>query len=317
MSKQEMQKESNFVSAVVYLHQATDDVENFLSTVYQTLTDHFKHFEILCVDDGCAPAMLEKVKTLADQMLNMEMTIVHMGRYQGLEKAMIAGMNFAIGDYVFEFDVPCADYDTKLIMDVYQKALSGYDIVSAVPLRKESRDSKMFYRLFNRYSDLAYPLCTETFRIISRRAINRIYDINKKIVFRRVAYASSGLKCAKVEYSPKETKTPIRMHEERLNRWNTGIDVLVLFSNAAFNFSLACSLIFSGFALLVALYTVFIFVVGRPIEGWTTTMLLISIAFFGLFAILSCLIKYLSLIIKLQVSRKEYIFESVEKVSKQ
>lgn len=67
-------------------------------------------------------------------------------------------------------------------------------------------------------------------------------------------------------------------------------------------------------AALTGVYTVTVFIVGNPVEGWTTTMLFIAVAFFGLFGILTVVVKYLQMLIELVFKRKKYVFESVEKV---
>lgn len=316
MNENERQKESNFVSAIIYLHSDSGHVKSFLEMVHDTLNNNFKHFEMICIDDCCAPDVVESVKVFGEQKNGMEMTMIHTGKYQGLEKAMIAGINFSIGDYVFEFDTVYADFEPQIIMDVYRKALGGNDIVSASSSYGARGLSKLFYRIFNQHSNISYPIYTECFRVVSRRAINRINDLNKKIIYRKVAYASSGLKNDRIVFTPKNASVVACSKAENRERWNVGVDALVLFTNIVFNFSLSCSILLSIFSLCVIIYTIGVFILGRPMEGWTTTMLLISVAFLGLFVVLTCLTKYLSLIIRLQVSRKEYTFESVEKVSK-
>lgn len=315
MNNSQFQKESNFVSAIIYLHDKGGNVEHFLDMVYNVLDSYFDHYELICVDDCCDNDTVNLVRNFSRKMEKAAMTVVHTGRYQGLERAMIAGMSYAIGDYVFEFDSTAQSYEPYLILDIYQKALEGNDIVSAVPTSCSKGLSQAFYSLINRYGDLPVMLSEESVRVISRRAINRVYDVNKKILFRKIAYASSGLRSAKVFFNPKFPREKASNKEEIRNRWNTGIDAIVLYTDVAFKFSAVCSMLFAAFSLCVALYTVGVFVLGRPIEGWTTTMLLISLAFLGLFVILTCMVKYLSLIIKLQVLRKEYTIESIEKVS--
>ena len=50
--------------------------------------------------------------------------------------------------------------------------------------------------------------------------------------------------------------------------------------------------------------------------GWTTTVLFLSVVFFGLFGVLTVIVKYLQLIVELVFKRKRYTFESIEKVTK-
>ena len=66
--------------------------------------------------------------------------------------------------------------------------------------------------------------------------------------------------------------------------------------------------------LLVFVYAVIVFLVGHPVEGWTTTMLFMGLSFFGIFAIMAVILKYLSLITNLVFKKQEYVFESIEKL---
>ena len=68
--------------------------------------------------------------------------------------------------------------------------------------------------------------------------------------------------------------------------------------------------------VLVGIYTIFVFVSQQPVAGWTTTMLFLSVAFLGVFAILAVIIKYLSIIVDLIFKKQKYMIESIEKITK-
>ena len=79
-----------------------------------------------------------------------------------------------------------------------------------------------------------------------------------------------------------------------------------------------CSVLFSLVMALIAAgsgaYAVFVYCSGRPVAGWTTTMLILSGGFLGGFVLLTVLIKYVSMILKLLSNRQKYLVESVEKL---
>lgn len=68
-------------------------------------------------------------------------------------------------------------------------------------------------------------------------------------------------------------------------------------------------------AFLEIIYTVVIFYAGQPVEGWTTTMFVLTIGLFGLFTLQAIIIKYLSLILELIFQKTKYRIESVQKLS--
>ena len=160
-----------------------------------------------------------------------------------------------------------------------------------------------------------YKIDTDTFRILSRRAINRIHSMNKTIPYRKAIYANCGLKMSTIYYdaiSSKKTKLNKRQKKEREKN---AIDSLILFTDVSYKFSIVMSVIMMLVTAIVAIYAICIFLSSNPMEGWTTTMLFLSFGFFGIFAILAIVIKYLSIIVNLIFKKSKYIVESIDKIN--
>ena len=308
-------KEKNFISAVVYVHNNEKDIQTFLSNIYGVFSENFINFEIICVSDASTDRSADKIKTACESFSGAPLSIINMGHYHGLELSMNAGVDLAIGDFVFEFDTITMDYDIDLIMDVYNHSLTGFDIVGAAPKTQIAGSSKLFYRLFNRYFNGPGKLRTERFRILSRRAINRVHSISKTMPYRKAIYAGCGLAQATLEYD----NTPLKKHQSRDEhriRQSVAIDSLMLFTDVAFKFSITMAFLMIGFTVFMAVYALVYYLLGNPIEGWTTTVLFIAFGFFGVFSILAIIIKYLSLILDLNFKKERYFIMSIEKISK-
>ena len=71
----------------------------------------------------------EIVKKLSSLAVTTSLSLLNMSYFQGRETAMNAGLDMTIGDFVFEFDSTFVDYTDQEIMDIYDQALSGFDIV--------------------------------------------------------------------------------------------------------------------------------------------------------------------------------------------
>ena len=56
---------------------------------------------------------------------------------------------------------------------------------------------------------------------------------------------------------------------------------------------------------------------GKPIEGWTTTMLVLTLGFFGVFLILAVVLRYLTLLVDLVFKHQRYLVEGIEKIQKE
>ncbi len=309
-------KEKNFVSAVIYVHNAENRIEEFLRAIVKVMEAYFEHSEIICVNDSSDDNSVGKIKEICLEVLSTSVSIVNMSFFHGLELAMDAGMDLAIGDFVFEFDNTNLDFDPEEIMTIYRHSLTGYDIVSASPNRKERLSSRLFYKAFDRFSDFSYNMATESFRILSRRVINRIGSMNKTIPYRKAIYAGSGLRTATIKYDAKSNYSKLVDSKEKKYRSSLATDTLILFTDLGYRFSFGMTSIMMLISVFMILYTVVVFLIGNPIEGWTTTVLFLSVAFLGLFVILTIVVKYLQIIVDMVFKRKHYNFESIEKITK-
>ena len=157
-------KQKNFISAVVYVYNAANNIDFFLKTLINVLDSNFDKFEIICVNDASSDGSKEIIKKFGRTSDNCMLSILNMSYHQGLEMAMHAGADLAIGDFVFEFDRLAQDYDPSLIMQVYCRSLEGYDIVSCGKGHARA-SSGLFYSVFNRHSGMQYMLKSETFQI--------------------------------------------------------------------------------------------------------------------------------------------------------
>lgn len=311
-------KEKNFMSAVIYVYNAQDRIEKFLEMLLKVLKDNFEHSEIICVNDCSKDGSVEKIKQVCRKVEDINVSILNMSYFHGMELAMNAGMELAIGDFVFEFDVTESDFDAKEIMKIYKRSLEGYDIVSAVPEKNEKFASRCFYKIFEWFADMPFRLHTESFRVLSRRGINRINSMNKTVLYRKAVYANCGLKTDSVIYKSNHmVKSDGKTDRwEKKYRMRLAVDAIILFTEAGCCFSIGMTMLMMIVSVFMTVYLIVTYLASHPVAGWTTTILFLSVVFFGLFGILTVIVKYLQLIVELIFKRKRYTFENIEKVTK-
>lgn len=309
-------KEKNFISAVVYVHNAEDNIAVFLKTVAAILYENFEHAEIICVDDASEDDSVAEMKKAAHELKNVVISIVHMSSFHGLELTMAAGTDLAIGDFVLEFDTPEMNYKPSEIMRIYRKSLEGYDVVAASSDKKQKPSSELFYSVFERYSHPSYRMYTESFRILSRRAVNRISSMSKFVPYRKTAYAACGLEMTRIIYhaGQPESRSNADVQELKYKR-GLAIDILLMFTDAGYRFSVAMTVLMMMITVFMTVYVCAAYIFSSPSEGWTTTLLFLSAAFFGLFGILTIIIKYLQLLVDLTYKRKRYSYKNIDKLT--
>ena len=309
-------KEKNFVSAVVYVHNREKTILDFLKKINDVLEKHFLKYEIICVNDASYDDSAKIIKDFGEKYLKCPLSIVNMGFFQGIEMSMNAGVDLSIGDFVFEFDSDILDFDPSLIIDIYNHSLKGYDIVSATADGKKRITSKLFYCLFNKSAKTQHKLSTESFRILSRRAINRVHALSKTIPYRKALYANCGLKMDTIHYKPQNNARQESNNKQSDTRLDTALDSLILFTNIGYRASMILTIIMILATIGIGIYTILVYALGHPVPGFTSTMLVLTGSFFGVFAILTIIIKYLSLLVNLIFKKQKYLIESIEKISK-
>ena len=311
-------KEKNFVSCVVYLHNEGETVKEFLAKICRVMQEYFEKFEIVCVNDGCVDDTVEQVGAfLADEEEQPVVSLIHLSYYQGVESAMNAGRDLAVGDFLFEFDRCEPDFDPSLILEVYHRALEGYDVVAAAPKYDVSLTSKLFYMVYNWGSRYGGKIRQERFRLISRRAINRVNQMNTYVPYRKAMYMNCGLKTDTICYDNKEMAKKHRNREERGNRNTLAVDTLIIFTDVLEKLSLTVSVILFGALMVMFGYLIYsIFSKVRPVEGWLSILALMSFGFFMMSVMLTLILKYLSVLLNMGFRRQRYVIEGVEKLTK-
>lgn len=311
-------KEKNFVSCVLYLHNDGKMIQEFLGKVCGVIRKNFEKYEIVCVNDGCTDDTVGQIQNYLEKDENTHVvSLINLSYYQGVEAAMNAGRDIAVGDFLFEFDRCIMDFAPDLIMDVYRRALEGYDVVAASPMHYVSLSSKLFYLVYNWGSHQKGRLRQERFRVISRRAVNRVNQLNAYIPYRKAMYVNCGLKMDTILYDNKEHFHKMRNREERGNRSVLALDTIIIFTDVLEKLSMMLSVLF--FLVLLFMFGYLIqsmFSASKPVEGWLSTMGLMSLGFFMLFVMLTLIFKYLSVILNMSFKRQRYVVEGVEKLTK-
>lgn len=307
------EKENNFISSVIYIQSHETGILSFLKMLYSVLESNFKKYELICVTNSSDKIIEEQIKSFKSSYEQINISFIRLDDKQGLEECMNAGIDLSIGDFVFEFDSCYIDYPSSLIMDTYKKALEGYDVVSTTPPRKSSRlSSRFFYAIYNMFSN-SKNIMTERFRIISRRAINKVAGYNIIVPYRKAIYVSVGLETCSIPYETTDTISGILPND--IQKKSVALDALILFTNIASKVSLMLSGLMAIFMLCTGFYTVIVyFSTHKPVEGWAPIMGLISAGFLTIFLIMTVLIKYMDLLLRLVFKKQKYMVVSINKL---
>jgi dolichol-phosphate mannosyltransferase len=116
-------------------------------------------------------------------------------------------------------------------------------------------------------------------------------------------------------YKPVRQSASKQDKQEKAYRFGLAVDSLLLFTEVGYRFSIMMTFLMMLMSVFMMVYSIAIFATSNPVAGWTTTILFLSVVFFGLFGILTIVIKYLQLLVNLVFRRKQYNFEGIERLT--
>ncbi len=284
-----------FVSIVVYIPRMGGSVAlESLPSVLKEVNQHFEQSETIIVNDtgvALSPEERDKLRKAGRNISLIELPFNH-----GLERAMTAGSEASVGDFIFEIDYPIKDIRAGLLQDAYQKCVEeNVDVLSirgtgALPL-----SSKAFYAFLNMLGVTDKKLTTEHIRVVSRRALNRVLKERRFLRMRKLMYSLSAFKTEALIDNGLETVNSASLGD----RFSQAIDLLVGTSRLASSFSRFLAGMLGCLCILMIAYTLVIYVLGYPVsEGWGTMMIFVAFGFSGIFGILSLISGQLEILIR-------------------
>ena len=305
-------KEKTFISIVAYAHNSEKTVTQFLENIHDFFFEKFESFEIILVNDASTDKTLELI-TQYKEKYKGKVTVITTAWKHNCELAMLAGTEMAIGDFIYEIDSTNLEFPIESLWDAYEKSATGFDIVFASPNGKLNMSSKIFYKILGKFSYQKLELRTESFKLITRRALNTVLKSKDKNRYRKIIYRFSGFPTASIYFEPtKKIKSNMSLRE----KIDLATGILLSFSDIGLKLTLFLSILFFIISVLIGIYTISIYLTERSIvvTGWTTTMLFLSFSFSGMFLILTILGKYLTIILEETKSRPSYFIQSIRRI---
>lgn len=309
------------ISIIVPCYNEEEAMPLFYDEICKTASTFDKvDFEFIFVNDGSRDRTLEVARDLAKK--DKRVRYVSFSRNFGKEAAMLAGLEYSVGDYVAIMDADLQD-PPSMLHDMYDGIKNeGYDCVATRRVNRKGEPpirsffAKCYYKLINRISDTEIVDGARDYRLMSRQMVDSILSLKEynrfsKGIFSWVGYNTKWLEYKNVERVAGTTKW---------NFWKLflySLESIVAFSTVPLAIS---SIIGIMFFLISMIMIVFIIVrtitFGDPVAGWPS---LVCIIFFvsgvQLFGI-GVIGQYLSKLYLEVKGRPVYIVKETEKDKK-
>lgn len=192
------------ISIVVPVYNEEENILSFLIRVVAILEKCKFTYEIIFVLD---PSIDRSEEIISNQIkLNKNIKMLVLSRRFGQPSATMAGILNCNGRTCVIIDVDLQD-PPELIENMYFKFQEGYDVVLAKRISRQGETfikkvvTKIGYRIINYASDVEIPNDTGDFRLISRRVIDHLKQLNEPHNFLRGLVSYIGFKQCFIEYN--------------------------------------------------------------------------------------------------------------------
>ena len=300
---------------VVPVFNEEDSVAEFHRRITEVTSDLDVRVELLFVNDGSTDRTLEKLFELADR--DERVRIVNLSRNFGKEAALTAGLQHCTGDAVVPIDVDLQD-PPELLAAFLDKWRSGYDVVYGVRTDRSSEpfskraSAAIFYRLFNALSPTPIPRNVGDFRMIDRRVVDHVLELDERNRFMKGIFAWVGFPTAGVEYErPKRALGQTSWTPWKL--WNFALDGITAFSTLPLRIWTYFGMAVGALCVLYAGFIATLAISGRidGVPGYAS--LIVVILFLGATQLISLglLGEYVSRVLAETKRRPIYLLEGV------
>lgn len=309
------------ISVIVPCYNEEESIPLFYDEICK-VAESFKHvdFEFIFVNDGSRDRTLSIARDLSKK--DKRVRYISFSRNFGKEAAILAGLEYSVGDYVAIMDADLQD-PPSLLHEMYDGIKNeGYDCVATRRVSRKGEPpirsffAKCYYRLINKISKTEIVDGARDYRLMSRQMVDSILELKEynrfsKGIFSWVGYETKWLEYKNVERVAGTTKWSF---------WKLflySLESIVAFSTVPLAIASIMGLLFFLVSVIMIIFIIVkTLTIGDPVAGWPS---LVCIIFFvsgvQLFSI-GVIGQYLSKLYLEVKNRPVYIVKETEKDKK-
>lgn len=271
MNKSNKQIDISIVIPVYGCVECLEELHNRLVTVLDSLVGSY---EIILVEDASPDDSWERILELTKN--NSSVKGIRLSRNFGQHKAITAGLDFATGEWIVVMDCDLQDKPEE-ITKLYQKAITGYDIVFARRYdRKDSffkkLGSKLFYKFMSYMTNTKLDPAIANFGIYNKKVIHAVKGMRENLRYFPVMVKWVGFRSTAIDVVHSERHSGKSSYSLK-KLINLSVDVVVSFTEKPLKLMVFSGLVISILSALYALYILVFAIAGNiEVEGWASVM---------------------------------------------
>jgi polyisoprenyl-phosphate glycosyltransferase len=284
------EKKGPLISVVAPIYNEEKNVTTLVHRLNESFEELGLEWELVFALDPSTDRTEEKIQELIDS--NFPIRMVKFSRRFGKPMSLVAGIRHCLGEATIVIDSDLQD-PPDLIGAMIEKWREGNMVVIAQRTSRQGENffylkaAELFYWILDKFSEVKVPRNTGDFRLLDKRVVNEICNINERHGFLRGLTALVGFKTAVIpfERDPRLTgKTQISV----VGAVGIALDGIIPFSKTPIRLVLALGLgIFGVGILAIMLWIICGFLTGVGYNSFLFGLFLFTWIFFGI--TISCL----------------------------
>lgn len=306
------------ISIIIPVYYNEDTLMPLYQEMKDRILDTIGKYEIVMVNDGSEDKSWEIMNQIRDMDENVK--CVKLSRNFGEHAAILAGLSECTGDCAVTKQADLAE-EPELIVEMYDKWKEGNKVVIAT---RAKRDDPFLKKLFaNTYYKIMRGAVNKNMPeggfdcfLMDRKVIQVLELLDEKNSSLELQLLWAGFKTAEVPYHRKE-------REDGGSSWTLAkriklaMDSMMNFSYFPIKFMTSIGFVFALVSFIWIIETVIeYFVMGVPVQGWTTLMCLILFSTGLILSMLGMLGEYLWRTLDASRNRPVFIVDEVNDVRK-
>jgi len=230
-------------------------------------------YEIVLVNDGSPDDSLVLAVQLAES--DDHVVVVDLSRNFGHHKAMMAGLEHALGDMIFLIDSDLEEEPEWLLSFARQMEAEAADVVYGVQQARKGNwferwSGELYYSLFNWLSNIDHPRNIVTARLMTRRYVDALLKFREREMVISCLWVITGFKQCQSEVKKHMTSATTYNLAKKIEHATNSI---TSFSEVPLKLIFYLGMVIFMSALFYAGSLVFnrLFF-SHPVDGWTSVM---------------------------------------------
>lgn len=262
------------LSVVCTLFHSEKYCREFYQRMRKTVNELGVPYEFVFVNDGSPDRSKDIILDLMAQ--DSAISLVDLSRNFGHHQAIMAGLEYSTGDYVFLIDCDLEE-DPELLVPFWKKMNEqrALDVVYGIQWKRKGQfferlSGTFFYKTLNFFTSLEYPSNTLTARLMKKEYVESVLQYKERAIdiwaiFILAGYNQEGIQCEK-KHKGSTTYTLSK-------RISMGVETITSFSHRPLYLIFLVGIIWLAISSVnLAVILVKKWIWGVPLEGWASIM---------------------------------------------